>query len=264
MNNTVEIVSHIHLLKVPFESVFTSVFFVAENKEITVYDTATTKEDAEDYILPVLKDFVNDGYEVKRIVISHFHGDHAGSLKYVATAYPKALIYAGDAEYFAKQGVCGVICADDGMKISENLTLYRFNGHSHDCTAIHDARTNTLLTADAFQGYGILRYGVYGDVGQWLDSIERAKALDVENLITSHDYFPDGQTAFGKTQVKKYLEGCKECFMEIYGYIKKSQSEGICGLKAIAEKYNAERKAKFPNHPTIGADFMGILKAYFD
>lgn len=260
----VEIVPNIHLLKVPFESVFTSVFFVVENKEITVYDTATTKEDAEKYILPVLKDFVNDGYEVKRIVISHFHGDHAGALKYVAGAYPKAKIYAGDGEYFEKQGICGVMCAGDGMKISENLTLYRFCGHSHDCTAILDGRTSTLLTADAFQGYGILRYGVYGNVGQWLDSIDRAKALDVENLITSHDYFPDGQTAFGKAQVKKYLDRCCDCFKEIYVYIKKSQNEGAFDLKAIAEKYNAERKAKFPNHPTIGADFMGIVKAFFD
>lgn len=264
MNKLSEIVKNIYLLKVPFQSVYTSVFFALEDKEITMYDTATTGDDAENYIFPALSELENQGYVLKRSVISHFHDDHAGGLRCVAGKYPHAEIYAGDAEYFNSRGFMGVKPAVDGMKISENLTLYRFFGHSHDCVAIHDMRTNTLLTADAFQGYGILKYGVYGNVGEWLDSIESAKTLDVENMITSHEYFPYGQTAFGRSEVIKYLNGCKECFSEIYGYIVKCEAEGVVDLKTVANKYNSEKKAVFSNHPIIGADFMEIVKAFFE
>ncbi len=264
MNKPVEIVKNVQLLKVPFESVYTSVFFVLEDREITMYDTATTREDAEHHIFPALSELEKQGFMLKRAVISHFHDDHAGGLRYIAEKYPQAEIYAGDGEYFNSRGFVGVKQVTDGMKISKNLTLYRFFGHSHDCVAIHDMRTNTLLTADAFQGYGILRYGVYGNIGNWLDSIEKAKALDVENMITSHEYFPYGQTAFGKGEVIKYLDGCKVCFGEIYGYIDKCNSEGVVDLKIIANKYNSEKRANFSNHPTIGADFMEIVKAFFE
>lgn len=264
MNNTVDIVENIRLLKIPFGCVYTSVFFIAEGKEITLYDAATTSDDVENYIFPCLEELEKDGFTLKRIVISHFHDDHAGGLCHAANRYPYAVIYAGDAPYFSKQGIDGVIQVNDNMQISDNLTLYRFYGHSHDCTAIYDRRTKAFLTADAFQGYGILKYGVYGDVGKWLESIEKAKAVDVETLIASHDYFPMGQTACGRSKVLQYLDGCSKCFYDIYDYIKKCNNQEITDLREIAAKYNGERKAIYQNHPTIGADFMEIVSRYFE
>ena len=244
-------------------SVFTSVFFICDGKSFTVYDTATTNEDAEQYIIPAIRELEKDGYTFKSIVISHFHGDHAGGLGRLHNEFSHVKIYAGDVKYHEKNGISPVTEVTDGERISDSVCLYRFPGHSHDCVAVFDERTKTLLSADAFQGYGILMYGVNGDITRWMDSIGKARNMDIENLVTSHEYFALGQMAFGREKVLSYFDGCENAFKEIYRFSEECMSKGITDTAKMAEIFCCENKKKYADFPTVSGDcFKNVRKCF--
>lgn len=257
-----EILPNIYLLKIPFERVYTSVFFICEKDELTLYDTATARDDAETYIFPALDEFEKKGVLLKRIVISHCHGDHAGSLRYIAEKYPLVPVFSakrGGYEFIAKNMNK---TAENGEKISSALSLRLFPGHSEDNVAIFDMRTNTLLTADAFQGYGIDVYGVGGDISAMLESLEKALSMNAENLITSHDYFPLGQTAFGKSETEKYLKACKTCIFDLYEQFLKKSRDGMTDIEKIAKEIFEEKRKTDKNFPSVfGKNLMSVVEA---
>ena len=75
-----EEIAGIYRLKVPFENIYTSVFLIkAEDGDILV-DCATTDQDVDEHIAPALQQLGTDISKVKKIVITHKHGDHAGGL----------------------------------------------------------------------------------------------------------------------------------------------------------------------------------------
>lgn len=263
MNNMERITQDIFLLKIPFMSVFTSVFIIRKGNELTVYDSATTKEDVQNYILPAISEFEKDGCKVKRIVISHFHGDHSGGLKELSEHFAKADIYVGSKTHYNEAEYPHMVEVTDGENIDNDVYLYRLPGHSHDCVAIFDSSTKTLLTADAFQGFGIMQYGVNGDIDAWMDSIKRVKEMDVEQLITSHDYFALGQTALGKENVIRYLDGCKDAFREIFDFDESCRKKGLTDNAEIARLFCEQKKKAFSDFPTIhGACFENVRKHF--
>ena len=259
-NISTEIVENIYLLKIPFESVYTSVFFIVEENRITVYDTATYESDVEMYIMPELNRFAEKGIYAENLVVSHFHGDHSGGCKALLEKLPNLHFFAGNKEYFEQKGM-NVLSVSDGMNITENLLLYTFPGHSDDCVAIFDKRTNTLLTADAFQGYGILRYGVYGNVEKWCESIIKAEKMGVDNLISSHEYFPVGQIALGNNNSKAYLEKCMDCFKSIAGYCSECMKNGNGNFDEAAKKFCEENRKSYHCFPSISGE---TFKAIWD
>ena len=62
-------------LKVPFEDLYTAVFFVRSGEEWAIIDCATTEYDVDSYILPALDSL---GAKATHLLLTHGHGDHAG------------------------------------------------------------------------------------------------------------------------------------------------------------------------------------------
>ena len=75
----------------PFESVLTSVFSVVVDGNCIIIDSATTESDVTGYILSAIKEA---GFNVKKILISHEHGDHSGGLKYLVPYFKDAEAWA--------------------------------------------------------------------------------------------------------------------------------------------------------------------------
>jgi hypothetical protein len=126
---------------------------------------------------------------------------------------------------------------------------------------LFDKRTKTLLSADAFQGYGILRYGVCGDIEKWCESISKAEKMDIINLISSHEYFPVGQISLGENQAKKYLADCRNCFAEMAEYYLTCTEKGISDFEEVARRFCEENKSSHPNFPTISANtFESVVR----
>ena len=75
-------IDHIYRLKIPFDTVYTSVFLVEHEGEAVIVDCATTRLDVEDYIVPALAEKGYSLSSLKAIVITQTHEDHAGQCQH--------------------------------------------------------------------------------------------------------------------------------------------------------------------------------------
>ena len=70
----------IYRLRVPFMSVYTSVFLAVAQGEVFLVDCATTESDVRDIIVPALERLGYSLPDVSALVLTHPHSDHAGGL----------------------------------------------------------------------------------------------------------------------------------------------------------------------------------------
>ena len=76
-------------LRVPFENLYTSVFLIETKKTLVLVDTGTRKEDVDCHILPALR---ASGYalsDVRQLVLTHHHTDHAGGVGRMVELFPQ-------------------------------------------------------------------------------------------------------------------------------------------------------------------------------
>jgi glyoxylase-like metal-dependent hydrolase (beta-lactamase superfamily II) len=71
-------IDNIYRLKIPFESVYTSVFLIREGNKNILVDCATTADDVNGYIIPALEEIGLTIKDINFLVITHPHSDHAG------------------------------------------------------------------------------------------------------------------------------------------------------------------------------------------
>ncbi len=73
----------IYRLKIPFDQIYTSVFLIETPNGAALVDCATTSEDVDDRIVPALKEMNYELSDLKMLILTHKHGDHAGGLQRV-------------------------------------------------------------------------------------------------------------------------------------------------------------------------------------
>lgn len=182
---------HIYRLKIPFDTVYTSVFLIQAGVEYAILDCAATEQDVSAYIIPALKEKgINTG-EIKYILLSHHHNDHAGGLPFLAAACPRAEIVT------------------DIRKLFDGVITYPMAGHTLDCIGVLDMRTKTLISADGIQGYGVDKYRcTTHDPQAYMQTLEKIR-LDtrIENILFSHAYEPwKKDCALGRKELEKCLQ----------------------------------------------------------
>ena len=188
-----EEVTGIYRLKVPFENIYTSVFLINSDAEYILVDCATTACDVDEHIVPALQDMGIDISGIKKIVLTHKHGDHAGGLARVLQLSPDVEV------------IKNVVALDD------KLSTYAMAGHTHDCIGVLDMRTRTLISGDGLQGAGVGKYRCsLSDKDAYLDTINRIKNdKRIENILFSHAYEPwNFDVAHGRDAVDKCLDDC--------------------------------------------------------
>ena len=134
MADFLEDIKGIYRLKVPFDTVYTSVFLIKSERGIILVDCATTNTDVDECIIPALKRLGYSPSELKIIVLTHRHGDHAGGLE-------RILHYAPDID------VIKTPC-----QITESISTYPLPGHTLDSIGVFDKRSGTLISGDGMQG----------------------------------------------------------------------------------------------------------------
>ncbi len=200
-------------LTVPFKDIFTSIFTVETEEGVVVFDTGTYPTDVTDYLLPFLQQRGIALDQIKVIFISHFHGDHAGGLSTLAPMVPNARIYTRSkkiAEAFPLQ--CHT--PEDTEEFLGVLRVVTIPGHSMDSMALWDTRSNTLLSGDCLQ-----LFGIFGD-GDWaanisyptlhLQALEKIAGLPLEQIFAAHDYHPQGWCYKGTEEILSALENCRK------------------------------------------------------
>ena len=87
-----EEINGIYRLKVPFESVYTSVFLIRSGQGNALVDCATYASDVDKYILPALKEKGLSITDICCLVLTHKHGDHAGGKNRILELVPSIKI----------------------------------------------------------------------------------------------------------------------------------------------------------------------------
>jgi len=167
-------IGDIYRLKVPFDTVYTSVFLIKTENGAILVDCATTAEDVEQYILPALEKAGAALHQLTAIVLTHSHDDQAGGLQRLLAAAPQLRVVTE---------VC---------KLGGGIETFPLPGHTPDCIGILDRRTNTLISGDGLQGAGVDKYRCYvEDKTAYRKSIDRVRNdARVENILFSHAYEP--------------------------------------------------------------------------
>ncbi len=188
-------------IKIPFENIYTTSFVLTEGNDAIVYDFGSNDSDAERYIIPELEKMkVN----VKYLAVSHAHGDHSGGICAIMKRYPSAeLLYMGSR--------WNNVPAKDGEIVLNRFKLIHLKGHSDDGMAILDIRTNSLISGDALQVWGVDRWKTYfTDYDVYIETLEKVKLLNVSTIIASHEYEPCGYIADGYENTAIFLEECRK------------------------------------------------------
>ena len=190
---------------IPFEDeITTTVYVVVADQGAAVIDSATYPSDADDYILPALRQLGVALEGVKRILLTHSHSDHAGGVERLSALLPDAAV--ASAFCMGDKGSCKLT---DGDMLLGRLQVVALPGHTLDSIAFFDVETKTLLSGDCLQLYGVGKYrrGVgYRDL--YRESIDKLRRMDLVKIVAAHEYDPLGSIAEGKSAVAEYLDTC--------------------------------------------------------
>lgn len=192
-------IENIYRLKVPFETIYTSVFLVKTEGGNVLVDCATYASDVDEYILPALNQVGLHLTDIACLILTHYHSDRAGGRARVLELVPNMKIVQNE----------------DGNLLSD-ISVYALKGHTLDCIGVFDKKSKTLITGDGLQGAGIGKYRCsLESKDEYLKTIEKIENNEsIENILFSHEYEPwykDG--AFGREEVKKCLDDCKKYMM---------------------------------------------------
>lgn len=222
MNKFTQAAPHIYSMTLPYKDIFTTVLLLESPQGNILFDTAYNQADVQAQILPALEEL---GVAApKYIFISHFHGDHAGGLKWVLEKFPEATVISRSESLPQNHPGATFVNPQDGAVFLENFQVVAIPGHTPDCAALLDLRTGTLVTGDCLQVYGIYGSGAWGAVIYWqslhLQALKKLHTMDIQAILAAHDYHPYGQTAFGKEAVKAYLDGCLDALLRVRDILK--------------------------------------------
>lgn len=197
---------------VPFESVYTSVFLIKSRK--LLIDCGTYASDIDEYVIPALTEIGVSLDDIQYILLTHSHTDHSGGLN---TLLQKS---------FANVKV--ITATENRGCILKDIEIIELKGHSEDSIGVIECKTNSLISGDAIQLYGIGRFGCGVANGkEYLETLDKLSRCNFENIFAAHNYAFLGERAVGKKQVDKYISEAKKNYLEIVAYVKEKVSQGI-------------------------------------
>ena len=205
---------NIHRITLPYKDIFTTVYTVKTDKGVLLFDAASYDTDLEQHIQPALEALKITAEDLKYIFISHNHGDHSGGLRPIMEAYPNAAILSRSPKLAEKYAEYKVEAHEDGDKVLDVLQIVTIPGHTVDSAAILDLRTNTMISGDCLQLYGIFGSDDWASNINYpalhLEALAKLRTMDIENIYTAHDYHPYGFKHEGKAAVAKVITACEE------------------------------------------------------
>ena len=174
MEGFIKISDGIHRLKIPFDTVYTSVFLIESGHALALVDCATTDDDVDGHIVPSLAELGYSLSDVKFLVLTHKHGDHAGGKARVLHHAPKIETVTEERELFP------------------GISTFAIPGHTKDFIGVLDERSGTLISGDGLQGAGVDKYRTSVIAkDEYFRSLEKIKCdARVKNLLFSHAYEP--------------------------------------------------------------------------
>lgn len=249
-----KITENIHRTTVPYKDIFTTLYTIRTPQGVVLFDAASYDNDARDYIAPFLEAVGVTEQELKYVFISHNHTDHAGGLTGFLALYPNVTVLSRSPKLAEQHADAKVVSMEDGQMLMDVLRVVTIPGHTKDCAALLDTRTKTLVSGDCLQSYGIRGSGTWAanimHPALHVEAVEKVRKLDIEQIVTAHDYDPQGYRADGREAVVKNLDACIEPLRNMQKLILAYPELDDVALQA---KYNYDPALPKVKHQVIGA-----------
>ena len=164
-----------------------SAYVLARGREAAIVDTGL--EGSEAQIGDAVAAAGLAWTDVRHVIVTHKHPDHAGSLPAVLEAATNATVWAGPADIAAIRSPRPIDAAADGAEIF-GLRIVATPGHTPGHISVLDAGARVLVSGDAVNGTGD---GVAGPNPQYTEDMATAQesakqlaALDVDTILFGH------------------------------------------------------------------------------
>ncbi len=165
---------------------FVSAYVLVRGRQAAVVDTGVAG--SADAIGSALQTAGSSWEAVTDLVLTHHHGDHAGSLADVAARATKATVHAGAADIAQITSPRTVVAAADGSEIF-GLQVVATPGHTLGHICVLDRATKILVAGDALNNSS----GLSGssprntaDADQAKASVKKLAALDIAGILFGH------------------------------------------------------------------------------
>ncbi len=233
---------NIYRTTTPYKDIWTTLYVIKTDKGDMLFDAASFDTDAKKYTIPFLEKCGVTKESLKYIFISHDHSDHAGGLTALLPHYPNAVVLSRSNDLKNRFNEYNVIAPNECDQFLDVLEVVTIVGHTLDCAAIFDKRTKTLVTGDCLQVWGIvgsqnwaanIRFPV-----EYFADIEKVGKMDIDRILTAHDYYPLGYKAEGKQEIARYLDGCREPLLKLKDLIianPDTTDQGICDIYNVGK-----------------------------
>jgi glyoxylase-like metal-dependent hydrolase (beta-lactamase superfamily II) len=165
---------------------FVSAYVMVRGTEAAVVDTGVSG--SADAIGTALQAAGASWGSVTDLVLTHHHGDHAGSLAEVTARATNATVHAGEADISRITSPRPIVAAADGSDIF-GMQVVATPGHTLGHICVLDRATRVLVAGDALTNTA----GLAGssprntaDADQANASVKKLAALDIATLLFGH------------------------------------------------------------------------------
>lgn len=124
---------------------------------------------------------------VKHVILTHFHGDHVGSLNDVLAQAAEAAVYAGAPDIPRIESARAITPVDDGQEVF-GLQIVATPGHTPGHISVYDPVGLTLITGDAAANVGgkLDRHWSLTDEAVANESVRKMAALTFDRALFGH------------------------------------------------------------------------------
>jgi glyoxylase-like metal-dependent hydrolase (beta-lactamase superfamily II) len=253
----IKINEHIHRIVLPYKDIFTTVYVISTEQGIVLFDAASYETDLDDHIQPALDTLGITESMVQYIFISHKHKDHVGCLRPMISRYSQAAILSRSLELAEMYADCNVICPEAGDTVLDILKVVTIPGHTSDSCGLLDTRTNTLISGDSLQVYGIRGSGDWAaNISlpvKHFAALKKLHTLKIECIVAAHDYQPYGFRANGKKEVARMIDACATPLLRVQQMILDNPDLNDAEICAL---YNIN-----PDEPTIQEKVVAAVRS---
>ncbi|MBO5938944.1 MAG: MBL fold metallo-hydrolase [Clostridia bacterium] len=257
--NMMKETEHVFRLIVPFSNIFTTVYLVKTEDGALLFDAATYPSDFEEHIQPFLAELGVEPKDLKYLFISHNHEDHNGTIAEIFAAYPNLTLVARSPKIPEKYPEIPLLCPDETTELLRVLRCVPIPGHSRDSCALLDTRTNTLISGDCLQLYGIYGSGKWGAnislIDEHFNALAQLEAMEINLILTAHDYHPMGYKYIGKEEILAELRNCRESLLKIAELIRENP--------ALTDAEIVDTYCTL-NYPTPAEHVVRAVRQYFE
>lgn len=237
-----KIAENLYRITTPYKDIFTTVYLLIAKNGAILFDAASFDEDVDEVVAPALEQMGIKAASLKYVFVSHNHRDHAGGLARFVAHYPQTAIVSRSPVLQEKYAGHPFLFPEEGEMLLDTYRVIPIVGHTADSAALLDTRTNTLITGDCLQLYGICGSEDWAAninfPAEHVQALSKLSEMEINAIYTAHDYYPLGYFAAGRAAVADYLAACLAPLRQMKETILSDPAATDADVRAL---YNAQK-----------------------